>query len=322
METLKNPAERLQTVITLSRLKKGAFAHAVGVSPASISHIISPGGRHADISETLALKIMSAFPELALSLDWLLNGEEPAEEPATASATPGAGGQPGQGGQTGQGGQPGQSGQSVPGVTGGQNGQAVNVAQPVNAKPTTGSLFDDAALQAAAASARQTQANAQTNGPSSSHVHPHQQSAVPGAGQGYSPGAGSTAASQSSTSAAGGQYAQSQYAPASESLQHELGEALRTAPRYSVSTRPDYEAQPEVGEAYGEMSRRPREEAAPPTDGQRGAPSNLDVAQMIARQPVPIERVILFFADGTFCDFRPQATGGALPPRSGRPPEY
>ena len=71
---IKSDAQRLEYVIELTGLKQGEFAARLGVSPAAISHIMSPNGRHADLAENLADKILQVFPELGLSRSWLLTG--------------------------------------------------------------------------------------------------------------------------------------------------------------------------------------------------------------------------------------------------------
>lgn len=74
MENNNSARERLETVIKLSGMKRYEFAQEIGVSSGTISHITSPTGRQAEMTENIASRIIQRFPNLNLSYDWLMNG--------------------------------------------------------------------------------------------------------------------------------------------------------------------------------------------------------------------------------------------------------
>ena len=63
--------ERFQQIISSLNLSAGTFADQIGVSPGTISHILS--GRNKYPSTEVILRIHETFPQINLS--WLLTGE-------------------------------------------------------------------------------------------------------------------------------------------------------------------------------------------------------------------------------------------------------
>lgn len=76
MKEILDKRERLLYVIGLTGMKQAEFAKRVGVSAAAISQRVSLTGRNSDISEELADKIVSAFPDLNISMQWMLTGTD------------------------------------------------------------------------------------------------------------------------------------------------------------------------------------------------------------------------------------------------------
>ncbi len=74
MENESNARDRIEAIIHLTGLKQYEFASKIGVSNGAISHITSPTGRKAEMSENIAYRIVQSFPELNISYDWLMNG--------------------------------------------------------------------------------------------------------------------------------------------------------------------------------------------------------------------------------------------------------
>lgn len=74
MENESNARDRIEAVIKLTGLKQYEFASRIGVSNGAISHITSPTGRKAEMTENIAYRIVQSFPELNISYDWLING--------------------------------------------------------------------------------------------------------------------------------------------------------------------------------------------------------------------------------------------------------
>ena len=63
--------ERFQQIISSLNLSAGTFADQIGVSPGTISHILS--GRNKYPSTEVILRIHETFPQI--NLNWLLTGE-------------------------------------------------------------------------------------------------------------------------------------------------------------------------------------------------------------------------------------------------------
>lgn len=74
MENESNARDRIEAIIHLTGLKQYEFASKIGVSNGAISHITSPTGRKAEMTENIAYRIVQSFPELNISYDWLMNG--------------------------------------------------------------------------------------------------------------------------------------------------------------------------------------------------------------------------------------------------------
>ncbi len=74
MENESNARDRIEAIIHLTGLKQYEFASKIGVSNGAISHITSPTGRKAEMTENIAYRIVQSFPELNISYDWLING--------------------------------------------------------------------------------------------------------------------------------------------------------------------------------------------------------------------------------------------------------
>lgn len=74
MENESNARDRIEAIIHLTGLKQYEFARKIGVSNGAISHITSPTGRKAEMTENIAYRIVQSFPELNISYDWLMNG--------------------------------------------------------------------------------------------------------------------------------------------------------------------------------------------------------------------------------------------------------
>ncbi len=80
MENISSPQERIKKIVEMTGLKRYELAMRMGVSSGMISHIMSPTGRHADMTENLARRIVEGFPELRLSYEWVLTGEGAMQE--------------------------------------------------------------------------------------------------------------------------------------------------------------------------------------------------------------------------------------------------
>lgn len=68
------PRSRLIYLLNLTKLRQNEFAERVGLSPATISHIMSKSGRHASLTENIADSILVGFPDLNINRNWLLTG--------------------------------------------------------------------------------------------------------------------------------------------------------------------------------------------------------------------------------------------------------
>lgn len=82
MENESNARDRIEAVIHLTGLKQYEFANKIGVSNGAISHITSPTGRKAEMTENIAYRIVQSFPNLNISFDWLMNGSGSMFNPA------------------------------------------------------------------------------------------------------------------------------------------------------------------------------------------------------------------------------------------------
>lgn len=72
--------DRIKLIMEREQLTAGAFANAIGVSPATISHIL--GGRNKIPSTEVILLIHHRYPDI--HLEWLMTGEgEMSKETAT-----------------------------------------------------------------------------------------------------------------------------------------------------------------------------------------------------------------------------------------------
>ena len=78
-EDYSDSRSRLLYIIRLSGLNSKDFAAKVNVSPSTISQITSTSdrARRTELSEMVARKIISAFPQFNISIDWLLSGDGP-----------------------------------------------------------------------------------------------------------------------------------------------------------------------------------------------------------------------------------------------------
>ena len=88
-EFTPEPRVRLSLVLQETGLKQFELAKRIGVSPATLSHIMSTEGRHGKITENLADAIVSAFPEYGFDREWLMTGEassQPSEGRAEQTA--------------------------------------------------------------------------------------------------------------------------------------------------------------------------------------------------------------------------------------------
>ncbi len=83
MENIISPQERIKKIVEMTGLKRYELAMRIGVSGGMISHIMSPTGRHADMTENMARRIVQGFPELRLSYEWVLTGEGAMQETGT-----------------------------------------------------------------------------------------------------------------------------------------------------------------------------------------------------------------------------------------------
>ena len=63
--------DRIKLIMEREQLTAGAFANAIGVSPATISHIL--GGRNKIPSTEVILLIHHRYPDI--HLEWLMTGE-------------------------------------------------------------------------------------------------------------------------------------------------------------------------------------------------------------------------------------------------------
>ncbi len=78
-EDFSDPRARLLYIIKMTGLNKQEFANKVDVSQSTISQITSTSAksRNSNISENVVSKVLSAFPQLNISSEWLLTGTGP-----------------------------------------------------------------------------------------------------------------------------------------------------------------------------------------------------------------------------------------------------
>lgn len=78
-EDFSDPRTRLLYIIKMTGLNKQEFAYKVDVSQSTISQITSTSAksRNSNISENVVNKVISAFPQLNIRPEWLLNGTGP-----------------------------------------------------------------------------------------------------------------------------------------------------------------------------------------------------------------------------------------------------
>ena len=74
-EYIPESRDRLSLILQETGLKQFELARQIGVSTASLSHIMSTEGRHGKITDKIADALIAAFPELNFDRQWLLTGE-------------------------------------------------------------------------------------------------------------------------------------------------------------------------------------------------------------------------------------------------------
>ena len=222
------PRDRINYVLEMTGLRLGELAAQLNISQATLSHIVSPNGRHSNISEKLADQILASFPELNLSKAWLLTGnenEEPEEQVTAANE------------------------------------------KPANVQP---GLFDNL-IQAAPQSVTTQPATAvQTTTTNSQPVR-----------QATTPHSSSTSSSSSSPSSLA---STSTHSPA-------------PAPAVTVKTRRPAATSPSTTTTV----QQPEPQLAPSTP----PASSHSAKSSTAPSPRVIERVIIFYSDGSFSDYHP-----------------